>query len=138
MLRARQIAPLLGAVALIAGCGSSGPSDKDKIKTTIKTYYGAFAKGDGETACDQLAKSTQEDFSKASGGKPCPKALELAAQQPKVSPFVKALGNPTVTAVKVNGSSATARVRAIGATTTVPLVKEGNAWKIQGALGESD
>lgn len=131
-------APLLGAAALLAGCGSSGPSDQDKIEMTIKTYYSAFSNGDGKTACEQLAKATREDFIKASGGKPCPQALDLAARQPKVNRFVSKLGNPKVSAVKISGDKATARVSAIGATTTVPLTKEGDAWKIQGALGESD
>jgi hypothetical protein len=47
------------------------------------------------------------------------------------------LRDARVLSVDINGATATAKVRAIGATTTLPLVKEGDLWKVRGQAGEA-
>jgi hypothetical protein len=52
-----------------------------------------------------------------------------------VKRFVSRLRDAEVLSVKISGETATARVRAIGAETNVPLRKEGDDWKIEGPVG---
>ena len=129
-MRAPWITPIasLFAVAL-AACG--GPSDEEKIRTTIRAYYGAFAAGDGEKACAQLADEVRDEFTLRSRAPGCPDAIERATRRPDVKPYVKQLGDARVQSVEVHGKTAKAHVRAIGQSTDVALVKEGDRWKIQ-------
>ena len=125
--RLTAIAILL--VLALAGCG--GPSDEEKIRMAIRDYYGAFAAGNGEKACAQLADATRDEFTLRSKAPGCPAAIEKAAQRPDVKPFAKRLANVSIQSVEVHGKTATAQVSAIGASTEVPLVKEGEEWKIK-------
>jgi hypothetical protein len=129
----------LAAVAAlgVAGCGGGGVSDKQKIETTVRDYFGAFADGDAAKACSDLSTTTREDFVKAARAKDCPSALAKAMQRPDIKRFTARLRNPQVVSVAINGGSATAQVRALGRTTKVPLHKEGDNWKVEGKVGES-
>ena len=135
MKRAGTIAMAAAVALAIGGCGG-GQSDKEKIETTVRDYFTAFADSDFAKACDQLASSTREDLVKAARAKDCPAALARGAQRAEVKRFKSALRNAKVTSVAVNGKAATAKVQAIGQTTSLPLVKEGDAWKVQGQAGE--
>lgn len=122
------------AVLLIAGCG--GPSDKEKVETTVRDYFTAFADSDFSKACDQLATQTRDDLVKSAHAKDCPTALQRGAQRAEVKRFQARLKDAKVVSVDVKGSAAAAKVRALGATTTIPLTKEGDSWKVQGQAGE--
>ena len=122
------------AVLLIAGCG--GPSDKEKIETTVRDYFTAFADSDFSKACDQLAEGTRDDLVKSARAKDCPTALQRGAQRAEVKRFQSRLKDARVVSVDVTDKTATAKVRALGATTTLPLTKEGDSWKVQGQAGE--
>jgi Putative lumazine-binding len=130
----QRVIPAL-VVVLLAGCGG-GDSDKQKIESTVRDYFTAFADGDLKEACNQLAAKTREDFTKASRGKDCSVALAKAAQRPDVKKFASQLRNPRVLSVDINGNDATVKIRALNRTTTVPVHKEGGGWKIQGKVGE--
>jgi hypothetical protein len=129
-VRRATIASLAAAVAL-AGCGG-GPSDKEKIETTVRDYFTAFADQDYAKACDKLSKQTREDLVKAARVKDCTAALVRGAERAQVKRFRVQLKDVRVLSVDIKDKTATAKVRAIGATTTLPLVKEGDAWKVQG------
>jgi hypothetical protein len=128
-----RIAATVVAVALtLAGCGGSDPtSDEQVIEDTVKTYFTAFADGDGQRACDQLSSSVQGQIEKATKAKDCATALEAAAQQPEFKQYVDELRDVEVLKVTVADRDATAKIKAIGQTTTMPLRKDGDTWKIQ-------
>jgi|SRR4051812_1954100 hypothetical protein len=124
-------------VLSIAGCGG-GPSDKEKIQTTVRDYFTAFADSDFAKACDELAPQTKEELVKAAHVKDCPAALKRGAQRADVKRFQAKLRDAKVLSVDVKDKTATAKVRALGATTTLPLSKQGDTWKVvQGQVGES-
>jgi predicted protein tyrosine phosphatase len=122
-------------VLSLAGCG--GPSDKEKIETTVRDYFTAFADSDFDKACDKLAGPTREELVKAARVKDCPAALKRGAQRADVKRFQAKLRDARVLSVDIKDKAATAKVRALGATTSLPLVKEGDAWKVQGQVGET-
>src|SRR4051812_17091892 len=130
--------PALAAVLAlgVAGCGG-GKSDKEKIETTIRDYFTAFADDDFGKACNLLTKQAREDLTKAARAKDCSAALARGAARADVKRFRAKLRDARVVSVNIKDKSATAEVSAIGATTAVPLVKEGGEWKVQGQAVES-
>jgi ketosteroid isomerase-like protein len=132
-MRRTAIAALLATVAL-AGCG--GESDKEKIQSTVRDYFTAFASGDYEKACSQLAEQTREQLVEAARVKDCSTALQRGAQRAQVERFRGKLRDVSVASVTVHDNTATAKVRALGVTTEIPLTKEGDSWKVQGPAGE--
>jgi hypothetical protein len=119
----------------VAGCGG-GPSDKEKVETTVRDYFTAFADSDFDKACGELAEQTRAQLTKAARAKDCTAALARGAQRADVKRFATKLRDVRVVSVDIKDKAATAKVRAIGATTTLPLTKEGDEWKVQGAVGE--
>jgi hypothetical protein len=133
-MRRTVIAALAVAIAL-SGCGG-GASDKDKIEATVHGYFTAFADGDYAKACGELAEQTREDLVKAARVKNCSDALQHGAERAEIKQFRTKLRDAEVQSVEVHDKTASAKVRALGSTTTVPLVKEGDGWKVQGPAGE--
>jgi hypothetical protein len=131
------------AVALVvAGCGGdSGPTDRQQIETAVLTYYKAFGKGDSGGACNELSSVTKTQLEKEGRGKDCTEILDEALKRPDYAEIAPKLQDARVTQINVANDKATARVLvpgvktngALGARTTVPLVKEKGAWKIFGA-----
>ena len=138
-MRLALVLVLLGA--LLAGCGSSGPTDRQLIETSLLTYYKSFGKGDTGGACNELAKDTKAALEKAGRGKDCTAILDAALKRPDYAAIASKLQNARVTKITIAGDKASAVVLvpgvtangALGARTTVPLLKEGGAWKIVGA-----
>jgi hypothetical protein len=126
----------LAAIAVLAIAGCGGQSDKEKIETTVRDYFTAFADSDFDKACDKLASTTREDLVKAARVKDCPAALTRGAARAEVKRFQLKLKDARVLSVDIKDKTATAKVRALGATTSLPLSKEGDSWKVQGAVGE--
>lgn len=62
------------AVAVLAGCGSVGHRSADAAGAA-RGFYGALARGDGDTACALLAPGTREEVMRNG---PCPQALRDA------------------------------------------------------------
>ena len=58
-----------------------------------------------------------------------------ATKQPDVARYQSRFRDAKVLDVKVNGNIATAKVSALGVSTSVPLRKEGDSWKIEGPAG---
>ena len=126
------------SVFAVPGCGDSGPSDDEKIRTALTTYYQAFASGDGATACDQLAKETVESLEKQAKGRTCPQVLDAALQRPGYASVAQRLTRATITKVTIAGDKATASLDVPGLPARakrvpVLLKKEGDAWKITSA-----
>ncbi|MEA2457173.1 MAG: hypothetical protein QOC95_145 [Thermoleophilaceae bacterium] len=142
--------PALAAIAaalLAGGCGGGGgggQSDKQKIETTVTTYYKAFGTSDSATACNQLAEQTTKELERAAGGRKCPVVLDQAAKKPEYAKVAAKLDGVKVVSVKITGTTATATTQVPGLTaaggtgvsTTVPLKKEAGGWKIASTIGE--
>jgi hypothetical protein len=133
-MKRAAILATVAAAAAASGCG--GQSDKEKVETTVRDYFTAFADSDYDKACSELAESTREDLTKAARTQDCPAALQRGAERADVKRFQAKLRDVKVESVDINDKTATAKVRAIGATTSLPLAKEGDEWKVQATVGE--
>jgi hypothetical protein len=129
MLRLVATRPLLLVVAAcaLAGCGDSGPSDEEQIRSTLAAFQRATAGGDYQALCDRiLAPKLVETVKQI--GLPCEVALEKGFEDVR-DPRL------TVGAITVTGDGATAQVRssAAGQTPsedTLELVRVGDGWRI--------
>ena len=120
----------IAAVAALAFAGCGAQSDDEKIRAAVTDYYKAFAAGDGEKACAQLSDKARDQFTLRSRAPGCPAAVARAVERPDVKKFRNRLGDVSIQGVDVNGRTATADVSAIGSKTKVPLVRDGETWKI--------
>lgn len=127
---------LLAAALAVAGCGSGESKSQDaQVRATVTTYYQAFVSGDGAKACAELSSDTRAGFTKATHGRDCATSITQAAQRPAVKKYLAGIAKAKIQSVHASGNTATAVVQALGTTTTVPLVKEKGAWRIESALG---
>src|SRR3954451_23331310 len=131
----RALAALAVLAVAVAGCGG-GDGDKQKIESALHGYFTAFSSGDYAKACDVLSEKTREDLIKAARVKDCTTALSRGAAKADVKQFAQQLKNVQVESVQVHDKTATAKVKALCSTTSVPLPKEGGDWKVQGPAGE--
>jgi hypothetical protein len=134
-----MIPPLIAALAAaaIAGAGCGGGADEDRaaVETSVRNYYVAFAADDGERACAELAEEAAKQLIEDTATKDCPAAIRKARQDQRVKRYLPDLAKVEVEAVRIEGERATADVAGIGATSSIPLVKEDDDWKI-GGVGE--
>jgi hypothetical protein len=127
MLRAvRLLAPVL-VLAILAGCGDTGPTPEQQVRTTVSDFGHATAAKDYKTLCDRiLAPKLIEDVT--SIGLSCEAALK------------RGLGNVkdprlTIGRVVIDGDSASAEIRSSASgeepsKDTLKLVKVNGTWKI--------
>jgi hypothetical protein len=112
-----RAALLLGATlvaTLLAGCGSSGPSDRDQIAAIVK-QEGI----DPGTLCDHLTEALLASIGGKAG---CLRQAAAASADPTTR----------VTSVSVHGRAALAVVVNRAGTRTIALLKERGAWKVAG------
>jgi hypothetical protein len=123
---------LVIAACALVGCGDSGPSDEEQIRSTLTAFQRATADGDYAALCTRiLAPELIETVKQI--GLPCEAALEKGfegVRQPRL----------TVGAITVADDSATAQVRSSAAgqspsEDTVELVRVGDGWRIA-SLGD--
>jgi hypothetical protein len=130
MLRLVALRPplLVLAVCVLIGCGDSGPSDEEQIRSTLTQFGDATGKGDYGALCERvLAPKLVESLEQI--GLPCEQALAKGfedVKDPKLS----------VGQVTVKDDRATAQVRSSAAgeepsEDTVALVRVGDAWRIE-------
>jgi hypothetical protein len=127
-VRRRRTALAVAAVApVLAGCGSSGPTDEQLVARTVTAFGRATAAKDYRALCDRiLSPSLIEQVT--SIGLPCERALERglgAVRSPRL----------TLGAVQVDGDKATAEVRTAAANQapsrdTLRLQKVRGAWRV--------
>lgn len=129
MLRPVATRPLLLviAVCVLAGCGDSGPSDEEQIRSTLTQFQRATAARDYQALCNGiLAPKLVETVKQI--GLPCEVALQKGfegVRDPRL----------TVGAITVKDESATAQVRSSAAgqapsEDTVDLVRVDDSWRI--------
>jgi len=120
--------PALALVlAILAGCGDSGPTPEQQVRTTVSDFGRATAAKDYKTICDRLLAPTLiEDVT--SIGLPCERALQRGlghVKEPRLT-----IGN-----VRIDGDQATAEIRSSASgqepsQDTLKLVKVNGTWKI--------
>ena len=129
MLRAvaTRLLLLLVCACALAGCGESGPTDEERVRSTLAEFQRATAERDYAALCNRiLAPKLIETVKQI--GLPCEVALEKGFEgvsEPRVS----------VGAITVKDTTATAEVRSSAAgqepsEDTVELVKVGEDWRI--------
>lgn len=129
MLRAvaTRLLLLLVCACALAGCGESGPSDEERVRSTLAEFQRATAERDYPALCTRiLAPKLIETVKQI--GLPCEVALEKGFEgvsEPRVS----------VGAITVHDTTATAEVRSSAAgqepsEDTVELIKVGEDWRI--------
>jgi hypothetical protein len=129
MSRARAVAGLALALALLAGCGDSGPTAEQQVRATLTEFGRATAARDYQALCDRVfAPALVEQLSEV--GLPC----EVAMQQ-----SFEDVENPRLTIGKITVAAdekrATAEVRtsATGQTPSqdeVELVPVEAGWRV--------
>jgi hypothetical protein len=136
MLRPVALRPpllLLLALCLLVGCGDSGPSDEEQIRTALTRFGDATGKRDYGALCERiLAPELVQSLEQI--GLPCEQALAKGfedVRDPKIS----------VGEVTVKDGTATAQVRSSAegqppSEDTVALVRVGDTWRIK-SLGGS-
>ena len=124
---------LCTAVALPAcGGGSDGPSDEDQIRSSVKDYANALSGEKPERLCDVLI--TKSLLSES--GDKRKKDLDRCRSRARKQDFSGAPkpGAVKVTAVKVDGQKATAKVTAgpsgQSQSSSVPFRKVEGKWRI--------
>jgi len=123
---------LVIAACALAGCGDSGPSDEEQIRSTLAAFQRATAGRDYQALCDRvLAPALIQTVEQI--GLPCEVALEKGfedVREPRL----------TVGSITVKEDSATAEVRSSAAgqspsEDTVRLMRIGDNWRIA-SLGD--
>jgi hypothetical protein len=129
MLRPVATRPLLLviAVCVLAGCGGSGPSDEEQIRSKLAEFQRATAARDYQALCDRiLAPKLVETVKQI--GLPCEVALEKGFEGVRDPQL-------TVGAITVKDDDATAQVRSSASgqapsEDTVDLVRVDDSWRI--------
>jgi hypothetical protein len=127
----RAVRPAVAVVLLLAlmpaGCGDSGPTEEEQVRTTLTSFSRAITAKDYQALCDRiLAPSLIADLKKI--GLPCEIALQQGlgdVKQPKLI-----IGD-----VNVDGKKATAQVRTSAqgqppSSDTVALERTDEGWRI--------
>lgn len=118
----------------VAGCGggasSGGSGAAQQIRSTLTTYYTAFAQGDGARACDQLSSTTRAALQESAHGKSCAAAVSEVAKQPAFAALRKRIARAHISAIDASGGEGSATVTLGSTSVQVTLVIESGAWKI--------
>ena len=136
----RRLAVLAAVAALAVGaCGGDDDSAaRDEIEANVHAYFRAFAAGDTARVCSLMTTSARNRFLEAAGSTNCPSALGDAMDDPRIRRFSDRLEHARVVDVKLEDErSASVEVAALGVTRDVSVRKEDDAWKLDGAPGET-
>ena len=124
--RVRYLAPAL-ALLILAGCGESGPTPEEQVRSTVAEFGRATAAKDYTALCDRiLAPELIEEVE--SIGLPCERALRQGlgdVEDPRL----------TIGRIEIREDEASAEVRTSAAgeepsQDTLELVNLDGAWKI--------
>jgi hypothetical protein len=140
--RAAVAAALAALVVAAGGCGGDDGGDSppapEAAGVVVTEFSRALGSGDGEKACGLLTSGARAAFIKRvetlAGTKDCATAL-TRVHDAAGAEVNEALSTATVSDVRVNGDSATAKLTAAGHATSVSLQKEDGDWKLTGVPG---
>ncbi|MGH2945863.1 MAG: hypothetical protein ACRDPC_06300 [Solirubrobacteraceae bacterium] len=117
----------LVVVLLAAGCGESGPTPEEQVRSTVAEFGRATEAKDYQTLCDRLLAPALVEEVEAIG-LPCEAAMRQALEDVREPRL-------TIGRVEVDGERASADVRTAAAgqepsRDTLELVLVGESWKI--------
>lgn len=124
---------LLALVAVAIALAACGKSSSEMAGDTVVSYLDAFAKGDGEKACDLLTAQTRDVIvprvGRKIGARDCPAAVKALRGRLTV-PQADALGRARVKRVRIRGDLAEVRFRAGPLRGAAELRKSGGDWRV--------
>jgi hypothetical protein len=127
MLRRVRFLGAALVLAVLAGCGDTGPTPEQQVRTTVSDFGRATAAKDYKTLCDRiLAPKLIEDVTQV--GLSCEAALKQGlgdVKEPRL----------TIGRVQIDGDQASAEIRSSASgqppsKDTLKLVKINGTWKI--------
>ena len=132
----RRATTILATVALaLAGCGGGG---EDDVESTLKSYLGSFAGGDGSKACDLMTTKTRRAFvdrvQLLTKTKDCGKSI-VAIRKQAGTTVVQALKKTKISEIKVDGDRASAKLTSGVNTSRAVLQKEDGEWHVAAVPG---
>ena len=134
MTRVAAVAAL--AALALGGCG--GGDEKDEVRSAIQAYLDSFVKGDAERTCSLMTAKTRREFVRGARSltptNDCATAT-IAVRDAAGRKAIEALRDARISNVRIEGSSATARLRASSGESVATLTKEGGEWKVSSVPG---
>jgi hypothetical protein len=135
MRRAKAILAPVVLVLALAGCGGG---DEDDVKSTLRSYLDAFAKGDGSKSCDLMTTKTRAQFvdrvKVITDTSDCGKSIEAIRKQAGTT-VMKALEETEISEVEVDGDRASAKLTNGANTSRAQLEKEDGEWRVAAVPG---
>jgi hypothetical protein len=126
----------IAAAGCSAGCGKS---DEEKIRTTLADLQSALVERDVEAACALTTSGAHRRVGEVGHSSPttCPQDIRRFTRSLIVTPDDPRRLTPTVGAVTVKGDRAAATLLLNDRTfSDVPLVKNGDGWKVDALFGD--
>jgi hypothetical protein len=130
-----RLAAGLALALALAGCGASGPTDEQQVRSTLSDFSRATAAKDYQRLCDKLlAPSLIADLKKI--GLPCEIALQQGLGDVKQPRLI-------VGDVRVDGKTATAQVKTSAegqppSSDTIELEHTDTGWQIASLASPSE
>jgi len=132
-------AAAVAATALLAGCGGQSGAEspaRQQVSTVARAYNHAFLTRDGKRMCALMTPSLRRRLITPAGGarmphpSSCAETLAFAAGTVRASSVVR----PVLSAVRVNGTHATATFRSSSGVAVLPLALVGTNWRVDGIV----
>ena len=128
----------VASVAVLAGCGgqsTAGSSPREQVTAVARAYNHAFLTRDGKRMCALMTRSLRRQLITPAGARmphpsSCAQVLAFAAETVRASSEVQ----PVVSAVRVDGTRATATFRSSSGVALLPLALEGGHWRVDGTV----
>ncbi len=128
----------IAALALaVAGCG--GASDANSVRTTFANFYAALVKHQPQAACDAITNAFWQGFRQDLAGRlpgqvPPTTCVAGMAYLFRLEGRTPATSSPKLSSIRVNGSTATARLQG-PVHTPVEFTRVGGVWRLNCCTG---
>ena len=134
MRRATILAALVAAA--VAGCG--GSDDEQEVRDTVQAYLDSFVKGDAAKTCSLMTEETRRTFVKGARSlaptNDCATAT-IAVRAAAGRKAINALRDAKISNVRVQGRTASAKLKASSGESVATLTRVGGEWKVSSAPG---
>jgi hypothetical protein len=126
------------ATAVLAACGGQSGAEspaREQVSAVARAYSHAFLTRDGKRMCALMTRSLRRQLIAPAGARmprpsSCAETLAFAAGTVRASSVVR----PVLSAVRVDGTRATATFRSSSGVAVLPLALEGGNWRVDGTV----
>jgi hypothetical protein len=118
----------LAAGALIAGCGGSDGAETPEDAVTA--FFEATVDKDSEALCDSISEESATQAAENEDVETCEEGADKAFGSEDADAEIEQFENAEVGEATVDGDTATVTVTSEGTEGEVPVVKEGDVWKV--------